>query len=60
MLRFQVVPFAISATFGFNLSMKVYARENPYKNGVFLVGFKRKKKKQKKTVKSDERSINRR
>ena len=59
MLRFQVVPFAISATFGFNLSMKVYARENPYKNGVFLVGFKRKKKK-KKTVKSDERSINRR
>ena len=48
MLRFQVVPFAISATFGFNLSMKVYARENPYKNGVFLVGFKRKKKKKKK------------
>ena len=48
MLRFQVVPFAISATFGFNLSMKVYARENPYKNGVFLVGFKRKKKKTKK------------
>ena len=46
MLRFQVVPFAISATFGFNLSMKVYARENPYKNGEFLVGFKRKKKKQ--------------
>ena len=59
MLRFQVVPFAISPTFGFNLSMKVYARENPYKNGVFLVGFKRKKK-TKKTVKSDERSINRR
>ena len=46
MLRFQVVPFAISATFGFNLSMKVYARENPYKNGEFLVGFKRKKEKQ--------------
>ena len=29
----------ISANFGFNLSMKVYARENPYKNGEFLVGF---------------------
>ena len=40
MLRFQVVLFAISATFGFNnLSMKVYARENPNKNGEFLVGF---------------------
>ena len=58
MLRFQVVPFAISATFGFNFSMKVYARYNPYKNGEFLVGFKRKK--EIKTVKSDERSINRR
>ena len=44
MLRFQVVPFAISATFGFNFSMKVYARDNPYTNGEFLVGFKRKKK----------------
>ena len=40
MLRFQVVLFAISATFGFNnLSMKVYARKNPNKNGEFLVGF---------------------
>ena len=48
MLRFQVVLFAVSATLGFNnLSMKVYARENPYKNGVFLVGFKRKKKSKK-------------
>ena len=38
MSRFQVVPFAISANFGFNLSVKIYARENPYKNGEFLVG----------------------
>ena len=37
MSRFQVVPFAISANFGFNLSVKIYARENPYKNGEFLV-----------------------
>ena len=36
---FQVVPFTISTNFGFNLSMKVYARENPYKNGDFLVSF---------------------
>ena len=40
MLRFQVGLFAVSATFGFNnLSMQVYARENPNKNGEFLVGF---------------------
>ena len=39
MSRFQVVPFAISANFGFNLSMKVYTSENPYKNGEFLFGF---------------------
>ena len=39
MSRFQVVPFAISANFGFNLSVKIYARENPYKNGEFLIGF---------------------
>ena len=39
MSRFQVVPFAISANFGFNLSVKVYASENPYKNGEFLFGF---------------------
>ena len=39
--------------------MKVYARENPNKNGEFLVGFQGKKKKTK-TVKSDECSINRR
>lgn len=38
MSRSQVVLFAISANFGFNLSAKVYARENPYKNGEFLVG----------------------
>ena len=37
--RFQVVSFAISANFGFNLSVKVHARENPLKNGEFLVGF---------------------
>ena len=37
MSRFQVVPFAISANFGFNLSVKIYAPENPYKNGEFLV-----------------------
>ena len=37
--RFQVVSFAISANFGFNLSMKVHARENQFKNGEFLVGF---------------------
>ena len=37
MSRFQVVPFAISANFCFNLSVKIYARENPYKNGEFLV-----------------------
>ena len=45
MARFQVVPFAICANFGFNLSVKIYARENPYKNAEFLVGFQRKKKK---------------
>ena len=39
MSRFQMVPFAISANFGFNLSVIVYAGENPYKNGQFLVGF---------------------
>ena len=30
---------AISANFGCHLSAKVYASENPYKNGDFLVGF---------------------
>ena len=39
MSRYQVVPFAISANFGCSLSAKVYASENPYKNGDFLVGF---------------------
>ena len=39
MSRYQVVQFAISANFGCNLSAKVYAGENPYKNGDFLVGF---------------------
>ena len=39
MSRYKVVPFAISANFGCNLSAKVYASENPYKNGDFLVGF---------------------
>ena len=45
MARFQVVPFAISANFGFNLSVKIYARENPYKNA------------EKKTVKSDKLAL---
>ena len=35
MSRYQVVPFAISANFGGNLSAKVYAGENPSKNGDF-------------------------
>ena len=39
MSRYRVVPFAISANFGCNVSAKVYAGENPYKNGDFLVGF---------------------
>ena len=39
MSRFQMVPFAISANFGFNFSVIVYAGENPYRNGQFLVGF---------------------
>ena len=43
MSRYQVVPFAISANFGCNLSAKVYAGENPYKNGDFLVGLEREK-----------------
>ena len=36
MSRFQVVSFAISSKFGFNISAKVYARENPYTDGEFL------------------------
>ena len=39
MSRYQVVPFAICANFGCNLSAKVYASENPYKNGYFWVVF---------------------
>ena len=39
MSRYEVLPFVISANFGCNLSAKVYAGENPYKNGDFLVGF---------------------
>ena len=35
MSRYQVVPFAISANFGCNLSTKVYASENPYKMAIF-------------------------
>ena len=53
MARFQVVPFAISTNFGFNLSVKIYAPENPYKNAEFLVGLQRKKT----TVKSDKLAI---
>ena len=41
MSRYQVVPFAILTNFGFNLAVKVCARENPYKNGEFLAGFQR-------------------
>ena len=33
------MPFAISANFGGNLSAKVYAGENPYKNGDFFGWF---------------------
>ena len=43
MSRYQVVPFAISANFRCNLSAKVYAGENLYNNGDFLVGLKREK-----------------
>ena len=39
MSRYQVVPFVTSGNFGCNLSAKVYASENPYKNESFLVGF---------------------
>ena len=39
----MVVPFAIAANFGCDLSAKVYAGENPYKNGDVLVGFQREK-----------------
>ena len=39
MSRYRMVPFAISANFGCYLSAKVYASENPYKNGDVLVGF---------------------
>ena len=42
MTRFQVVPFAISANFAFNLSVKVYAGQNPYKNGEFFFFLARK------------------
>ena len=42
MALYQVVPFAISANFGCNLSANVDAStdasENPCKNGDFLVG----------------------
>ena len=38
MARYQVIPFAISANFGCNLSAEVYVSENPYENGDFLVG----------------------
>ena len=50
MSRFQVVPFTISVNFGFHLCMKIYARENPYKNGAVFGSFLAQKKK---TVKSD-------
>ena len=44
MSRFQVVPFAISADFGFNPSVKIYARDNPYKMANFWLVFSAKKK----------------
>ena len=34
-----MVPCAISANFGCDLSAKVYAGENPYKNGDFFGWF---------------------
>ena len=43
MSRYQVVPFAIFTNFGFNLAVKICARENPYKNDEFLPGFQREK-----------------
>ena len=52
MSRFQVVPFAISANFGFNFSVKVYASENPYKNGEFCLVFS-----EKNSVKSDKLAL---
>ena len=52
MSRYQVVPFAISANFGCSLSAKVYASENPYKNGDFLVVFSAKN-----PVKSDKLAL---
>ena len=52
MSRYQVVTFAISANFGCNLSAKVYASENPFKNGDFLVGFSAKN-----PVKSDKLAL---
>ena len=36
---YQVVPFAIFTNIGFNLSVKVCARENPYKNCEFWLIF---------------------
>ena len=42
----------ISANFGCNLSAKVYASENPFKNGDFLVGFSAKN-----PVKSDKLAL---
>ena len=39
MSRYQVEPFAIFTNFGFNLSVKVCARENPYKNCEFWLVF---------------------
>ena len=44
MSQFQVVPFTISANFGFHLCMKIYARENPHKNGAVFASFLAQKK----------------
>ena len=52
MSRYQVVPFAISANFGCNLSTKVYASENPCKNAIFWLVFSAKN-----LVKSDKLAL---
>ena len=52
MLRYQVVPFVISENFGYNLSAKVYAGENPTKIAIFWLVFSAKN-----PVKSDKLAL---
>ena len=52
MSRYQVVPFAICANFGCNLSAKVYASKNPYKMAIFGLFFSAKNQ-----VKSDKPAL---